>query len=156
MVALIPVSSAARDTRAAGASLIAGMVVTVLAAQALPADDDVASSLRALGHGMVGTWLALLALTLVDVLLRIGRRRGERLAFPAWRLATLVTGCIVPRFRDDLTAAPVAAFWLVLLLVCGAAITQEVAGRRALRPYWIAASLLVAPWGLLHGVPAWP
>lgn len=148
-------SASVGDTRAVGAALVAGTAVTAIAAQALPGVDDV-SSLRALGHGTVGVWLVLLAVTLVEECLTMGRMSFGQRNLPAWRPAVLLTSFIIPRFWADLTAAPVAAFWLVLLLACGAAIAKDVAGRRALRSYWVAASLVIAPWGLLRGVPSWP
>src|SRR5687768_2951632 len=108
MVALTRMSELVGDTRAVGASLVAGTAVTTMVAQALPG-IDAASSFRALGHGTVGAWLVLLAVTLVEECLTLGRMSGGQRNLPAWRPAVLLTSFTIPRFWADLTAAPVAA-----------------------------------------------
>ena len=139
------------------AALAAAVVVAALAAQVLPAAESFErSTLRALRIGVTAAWLLLTAYALFGAARAVVARRFAVSREPSWRLALVLTALIVPRFREDLGMGTVGAFWLVVLLVYGASGTRELLGARALRPYWLASALLIAPWGLVPGVPVWP
>jgi hypothetical protein len=115
-------------------------------------------------------WLAYAVTTLVLVL-GSSARRGFRDApnrttvtpAPAARLKLIeiVDRCVAVscvtllRFLDDPAAHLVSAYWLVVGLVCGYALLEPSLGARLRRLYWIAAVLVLLPWGL--GIsPHWP
>ena len=144
-----------RTSVAIGAAL-AGIATAALAAQVLPvASPEHAWPLYAMRPGLTMAWLALIALTWAEALALLTRRFAPAMP-PDWRLAVLVSSVILPRFRDNLFHGPVAALWLVALLVCGASILREVGGNHFRRTYWITAAVVLAPWGLIPALPAWP
>ena len=148
--------AADRGAVAARLAALAGTSIAALAAQILPATmPDQTWPLHALRVGITGAWLTLLGVTVAEALTLLARRPAAH-ELPDWRCAVLITALILPRFRDSLWHAPVAAFWVVTLLVCGAAVMREVGSARALRAYWLGCAVLVAPWGLLPALPRWP
>jgi hypothetical protein len=115
-------------------------------------------------------WLAYSVTTLVLLFGSSARRgfrdaRNRRPVSPApearLKLGGLVDRCVAVsgvtllRFLDDPAAHLVSAYWLVVGLLCGYALLESTLRARFRRMYWIAAVLLLLPWGL--GIsPHWP
>jgi len=71
------------------------------------------------------------------------------------RRAAVVSWVTLPRFLDDPAAHVVVAFWVVLGLSCGYVFLEPVVTARYRRFYWMAAAVILLPWGL--GIsPHWP
>jgi hypothetical protein len=115
-------------------------------------------------------WLAY-AVTTLGLLLGSSARRGFRDTLsrsmvspaPAAKLKlgeivdrSVAVSCVtLLRFLDDPAAHLVSAYWLVVGLLCGYALIEPSLGARFRRTYWIAAVLVLLPWGL--GIsPHWP
>ncbi len=61
--------------------------------------------------------------------------------------AVLITGLTFPRFLHDLPAGTVMAFWLVVLLTCGALTLDGRLPPHRQRWYWWGTAIGVALWG---------
>ena len=61
--------------------------------------------------------------------------------------AVLITGLTFPRFLTDLPAGTIMAFWLVVLLTCGALTLDGILPPHRQRWYWWGTAIAVALWG---------
>jgi hypothetical protein len=82
---------------------------------------------------------------------------GGRVPWPrVLRRAILVSTLALPRFLPDPAGHLVVSWWLVILLVCGHAYVEPILGPHRSAAYWIAAALLVLPWGTGAVQVHWP